>query len=292
MDTPMPFLSAGQAIIGMIVFASTAMAVLLVATEVAKRWTEYLEKYATQLSRELDFLFVDMDKRTAKILLQLIIFGAFFVGFILSGGAIMFSLAFAIIGMLVPRGLLKVAHDWRLDMFDVQLIDVVTMIKNSLKSGLGLQQAFEMVANEFAAPANQEFALVLKEIRMGLDMDEALENLNKRIPNPELEMVITSIVTLRKTGGNMVETFELIAFTIKERRKVEGKIKALTAQGKMQTRILLAMPFFMAGILTFMDPKFMSPLFNTLIGWIFLTLIGMLMTMGYVVIKKLTTIEI
>lgn len=288
----MPFLTPGQAVIGMITFVSTTLAVMLVATEVAKRWSEYLEKYATQLSRELDFLFVDMDKRTAKILLQLLIVGAFAVGFILSGGAIMFSVAFAVIGMLVPRAILKIAHDWRLDMFDIQLIDVVTMIKNSLKSGLGLQQAFEMVANEFTAPANQEFALVLKEIRMGLDMDEALENLNKRIPNQELEMVITSIVTLRKTGGNMVETFELITHTIKERRKVEGKIKALTAQGKTQTRILLAMPFFMAGILTFMDPDFMSPLFNTLLGWIFLTIIGLMMTMGYVVIKKLTTIEI
>ena len=90
----------------------------------------------------------------------------------------------------------------------------------------------------------------------------------------------------------MVETFELITHTIKERKKVEGKIAALTAQGKTQTRILLAMPFAMSMILTFMDPEFLSPLFNTLIGWIFLTVIGMMMTMGYLVIRKLTTIEV
>jgi tight adherence protein B len=90
----------------------------------------------------------------------------------------------------------------------------------------------------------------------------------------------------------MVETFELIVHTIKERKKVEGKIKALTAQGKTQTRILLAMPFAMAGILTVMNPDFMSPLFNTLLGWVFLAAICMMMTTGYVVIRKITTIEI
>lgn len=288
----MELFSAGQVVIGLIAFAATAVAIWMLGEVIGRRTGDYLESYSSQMVRELDFMFIDMDKRTIKALLVVVIGGCFLLGFIIFGGSIMGAVAIGIIGMLVPRAVLRMAHDLRLDMFDVQLIDVVTMVKNSLKSGLGLQQAFELVANEFAAPASQEMALVLKEIRMGLDMDESLENLLKRIPNKELEMVVTSIITLRKTGGNMVETFELIVHTIKERKKVEGKIKALTAQGKTQTRILLAMPFFMAGILTFMDPQFMSPLFNTIIGWIFLVIIGAMMTMGYIVIRKITTIEI
>ena len=277
-------------VITAMVFVATTIIVLLVGTTVGAWWARYIEIYSAQLVLQLDFMFVDMSKGTAKVLIQIIVFGCLGLGFMMWG--VMGAVALGIIGMLLPRAILRMANDLRIDMFDVQLIDVVTMIKNSLKSGLGLQQAFEMVANEFTAPASQEMALVLKEIRMGLDMDESLENLTKRIPNRELEMVVTSIVTLRKTGGNMVETFELITHTIKERKKVEGKIKALTAQGKTQTRILLAMPFAMAGILTFMDPEFMKPLFNTILGWIFLFVIGMMMTTGYLVIRKLTTIEI
>ncbi|MFN7974834.1 MAG: type II secretion system F family protein [Acidobacteriota bacterium] len=290
METTAPFLTTGHAVIGIIFFSMAFLDVMLLGTPFGRWWNKYIDAYAGMLSHELDFMFVDIDKRLCKILLNLGVAVAAIAGFALFG--VLGGLASAVIGLLVPRLAIRVARDMRMDMFDVQLIDVVTMIKNSLKSGLGLQQAFEMVANEFTAPASQEMALVLKEIRMGLDIDEALENLVKRVPNRELEMVVTSIVTLRKTGGNMVETFELIVYTIKERKKVEGKIKALTAQGKTQTRILLAMPFVMAGILTFMNPEFMSPLFNTILGWVFLTIIGMMMTTGYFVIRKLTTIEI
>ncbi len=289
---PIPFLTPGHVLVGGLVFVATFLVWLLAGTVIARWWDTYLEKYATMMQRELDFMFVDIDARLVKVLLNLGIGVAFLMGMAVSGGALMTGMAFAGIAAFLPRFVIRMVRDLRLDAFDAQIIDVVTMIKNSLKSGLGLQQAFEMVANEFTAPASQEMALVLKEIRMGLDIDDALENLLKRIPNRELEMVVTSIVTLRKTGGNMVETFELIVHTIKERKKVEGKIKALTAQGKTQTRILLAMPFVMAGILTLMNPQFMNPLFNTLLGWVFLVVVGMMMVTGYLVIRKITTIEV
>ncbi len=288
----MSFFTPGHMVIGGIVFFATFLIILIGGTTLWGAWSRYVDRYAGMLKHEMDFMFVEMGISTAKLIVQTVVAGAALVGFLLFSGSLMGAFAFACIGLFIPRFGLRVAHDMRLDMFDVQLIDVVTMIKNSLKSGLGLQQAFEMVANEFTAPASQEMALVLKEIKMGADMDDALNNLMKRIPNKELQMVVTSIITLRTTGGNMVETFELIVQTIKERKKVEGKIKALTAQGKTQTRILLGMPFAMAFILSLMNPEFMSPLFNTIIGWFFLAVIGSMMTMGYLLIRKLTTIEV
>jgi tight adherence protein B len=142
------------------------------------------------------------------------------------------------------------------------------------------------------APINEEFEQVLKEVQMGRTLDEALIALNERIVHPELDLLVSSIVTLRRTGGNMTETFELITDTIQQRVRVEGKIRALTAQGMTQAYIMVSMPYILGLVVYLMDPSYMRPMFETVLGWMLLTLMTGMVLVGWFVIKQIVTIEV
>jgi tight adherence protein B len=178
------------------------------------------------------------------------------------------------------------------DNFDAQMVDITYAMKNSLKAGMTLQQSIQMIANEFRPPASEQFAIAQREIQLGASVEEAMRHLEERIPNPELKIVVNAIEILRQTGGNMIETFENVTETLKNRKRVEGKIKTATAQGRMGAIILCAMPFVMALILYFMNREYIAPLFTTILGNIILTIVLLLVSTGWVIIKKIITIEV
>lgn len=251
----------------------------------------YLDKYGTQVQESLDAIFVPVSEKVARRILVASIVSLAAVGYLVSFNPLVL-LYTAAIGMFLPVILLRVAKRRRLERMDGQLMDVVNVIGNCLRSGLNLQQAFEFLVTEMKPPASEEFDLVLKEIRIGAQIEDALGNLVKRVPLPELEMMVISIQTLRRTGGNMVETFEVVGNVIKERRKVEGKIKALTAEGLTQGYIMCAMPAVLGSIIYLLDPDFIRPLFETFLGWIMMSFMIGLIALGWVVIKKMVTIEV
>ena len=119
-----------------------------------------------------------------------------------------------------------------------------------------------------------------------------MHHLVERVPNNDLKMMVDSIDILRQTGGNMVETFEGVAETLKNRKKVEGKIKTLTAQGRYQTIMLCAMPFVMLLILYFLNREYVQPFFSTFLGWLLLSVVVLLVVTGWVIINKLIAIEV
>jgi tight adherence protein B len=176
--------------------------------------------------------------------------------------------------------------------FDDQMIDVTFAFKNSLKAGMTLQQSMQMISNEFTAPASEQFRIVLREIQVGASVEEGLHHLEERMPNNELKMMVNAIEILRQTGGNMVETFATLSETLKNRKRVEGKIKSLTAQGRIQALMLCGMPFAMMLILYFLSRSYIMPLFNHPLGWITLTIVVILVATGWMLIKKLITIEV
>lgn len=255
------------------------------------RFIVYLDKYGAQVQESLDAMFVPVSEKVARRILIASILGLAAVGYIVSWNVLVLFYA-AAIGMFLPVILLRVAKRRRIERFDAQMMDIVNVIGNCLKSGLGLQQAFEFLVQEMKPPASEEFDLALKEIRMGAQIEDALGNLGKRVPLPELDMMVISIQTLRRTGGNMVETFEVVGNVIKERRKVEGKIKALTAEGLTQGYIMCAMPAVLGSIIYLLDPEFITPLFETFIGWIMMSVMVGMIALGWVVIKKMVSIEV
>jgi hypothetical protein len=195
-------------------------------------------------------------------------------------------------GWTLPRKALNFMWRRRVRQFDVQMLDGLTFLANSLKSGLSLLQAIDMIVQELPNPLSQEWALVMSQQKLGVRIEEALNNLEKRISSEDIQIIITSISILRESGGNLAEVFDTIAYTVRERRKVEGKIEAMTAQGVMQGIVIVAMPFVLGFILWMMDPVLISRMWKTLIGWIMLFVMVILQFAGGWMISKIVTIEV
>lgn len=196
------------------------------------------------------------------------------------------------IGWTLPRKILNWMWRRRVRQFDEQMLDGLTFLSNSLKSGLSLLQAIDMIVQELPNPLSQEWALVMSQQKLGVRIDEALANLEKRIGSEDVQIIVTSITILRESGGNLAEVFDTIAYTVRERRKVEGKIEAMTAQGVMQGIIIVAMPIVLGLILWMIDPFLISRLWTTVLGWVMLLLMFALQFAGGWMIKKIVTIEV
>jgi tight adherence protein B len=202
------------------------------------------------------------------------------------------TISFIFIGWNIPRFYINYLYGKRLEKFNHQLIDSLTLMSNSLKSGLNLNQVISVVVQEMPNPISQEFGLVLSQHQLGLTIDEALEKMMERIPSEDLQLVINSILILREKGGDISETFETIANTIRERRKVESKIKTITAQGRMQSMLLFLMPFGIGVVMYFLNPENMELLFTTELGWLIVSVMLVMQAIGGLWLKKIVDIEV
>jgi tight adherence protein B len=186
----------------------------------------------------------------------------------------------------------KFVRPSRISTFSNQMVDGLTLMSNALKSGLNVPQALHIVASEMPNPISQEFGLVLNQNKVGLSIEKAFDNLAQRIPTEDVNMFVTSVNILKETGGNVAETFETIVHTIRERLKIENKIKAMTAQGMTSAFIVSILPWGLAAVLYSVDPEMMKPLFIHPLGWAILGVIVMLQAIGFFVVKKLVTIRV
>ncbi len=181
-------------------------------------------------------------------------------------------------GALVPRVIVHLLRKRRVKKFDALLPDGLMMAANALRAGLSLEQALDIIAREGPEPLNQEFSLVLKEYRLGREFDDALANLAKRMPTDDTYILVSAVAVLRQAGANMSEKFESIADTIRERKRIQQKIKTMTAEGETQAVILSILPFFLAWFLHTMNPEVFSLFYTTGLGW--MMMIGMVLWGG------------
>lgn len=203
-----------------------------------------------------------------------------------------FALLTAYLGWRLPRPVMAQLYRRYVRGFDDQLVDGLTMVANALRSGLSLVQSLDLVVKEMPPPISQEFGYMMEEHRMGTRLEESLERMSERIPCEDLGIVVQAVLVLRETGGNLSETFDTIVYTIRERKRVEGKIRAMTAQGVSQGIILTAMPFVLAYVLHVMNPDYIRPLFTTVVGWLLLLLMCLLLLAGGLMIRKIVKIEV
>ena len=194
--------------------------------------------------------------------------------------------------VLAAWAVVKYLRKRRLDQIDDQLVDALRMMANALKAGLSLQQALELVRREMKAPISDEFGTVVKEIHLGQLTDHALRRMAERVPLEDLGLAVDSILTLRETGGNLSESFQVIANTIVERKKVQGKVKALTAQGMAQGVLVGSMPIGMLLIFSFIDANYVRPLFTTVLGWVILAVVLILDAAGVLLMFKLVKVDV
>ncbi|MBU6155186.1 MAG: type II secretion system F family protein [Bdellovibrionales bacterium] len=208
------------------------------------------------------------------------------------GAGFVFGGLVMVAAWMAPRPVVNMMYERRVSLFVNQMVDGLGLMSNGMRSGLSVAQAIGLVSQEMPPPISQEFELILTKNKIGRSLEEAFLDLSKRIVSDEVEMFVTSVNILKETGGNLAETFDTITTLIRERIKVENKIKAMTAQAFMQGMILMCVPPFMMLTLSQTDPEMMKPMFNTIPGWIACSGVVILEIAAYIVIKKITKIDV
>lgn len=198
----------------------------------------------------------------------------------------------ALLGWSIPKKILNSLWEKRCDNVVGQLVDGLTILGNSVRSGLTVAQGMQRVNENLSGPLTQEFNLILNKLKLGMSLEEAFNEFAERINRDDVQMLTTSINILKETGGNMAETFDTITFTIRERQKIYKKIEALTASSIRQGIIITLVPFILLIFFAIMDPEYIKPLFSTFIGWIFLLMILGLQALGGFMMKKIVTIKV
>src|SRR5436190_8299954 len=197
-----------------------------------------------------------------------------------------------ILGYMIPRLYVGRRIGGRLSAFNKQLADTITLLSNSLRAGSSFLQSIELVSRETPSPMGEEMGRVLREVNLGLGMDEALANMVRRIKSDDLDLMVTAIGVQQQVGGNLAEILDTIAFTIRERVRIKGEINTLTAQGRYSGYLVAFLPIAIMVTLNFINPEFMQPLFTELIGQILLVVGGIMMTIGFFAIQKITDIKV
>lgn len=213
------------------------------------------------------------------------------VAWFLSGNVLIVG-GCVVLAFVAPRYVVRYIAHRRLRLFETQLPDALMMITGALRAGASLPIALESVASEGKPPVSQEFELLLREMRLGTDFGVALQNLERRVPLQDLAMVTAGMALAREVGANLAETLESIARTIRAKLQMEGKIRSLTAQGKMQGLVMSGLPVFLIAILRIMEPEAMAPLFDEWYGWCTLAVIMLAVGVGYHFISKITNIDV
>lgn len=193
---------------------------------------------------------------------------------------------------LLPRIALKRVAKQRLLRFDLQLLDALMSMSNSLKAGFSITQAFEAVVQEGREPIAQEFDLFLREVRLGVKFEVAAENLMKRVPSEDLQIMLLGIETARQTGGNLTEVFDRLAEVIRERMRIQGRIRSLTAQGRLQAWAVGLMPFVLALGVWFIQPDMMRAFVTSLAGVAMIGIMLLFELIGVLVIRKIVNIDV
>ncbi|MHB8253147.1 MAG: type II secretion system F family protein [Acidiferrobacter sp.] len=196
------------------------------------------------------------------------------------------------IAVAFPRLLVRGLQQRRLRSFVRQMPDALRMLASSLRAGAGLNVALEVITKDQLPPLAQEFALLLREQRMGVNFEDALTHLERRLPVEEFRLFTAALRIARSVGGNLSEILESLAQTLTRKAEVEGKIRSLTAQGKIQGLVMTLLPIFLMLILRALEPKPMALLFHSLLGWVVLTIVAIMEILGYVFIRKIVTIEV
>lgn len=196
------------------------------------------------------------------------------------------------VGWKSPKPIVDFFENRRKKKYQVQMVDALNLLANGLRAGLTMPQAIGMVVDEMPAPVSQEFNLVLQQAKIGVPLDEALENLKKRVYTEDNEMFVTSVNILRETGGNLAETFDTIVLVIRERVRLQLKIDTYIASGKIQAYIIGTMPFLMILMFGSGDPEYYPLLFGTVLGVIALIVICSMVALGMWVILKIIDIKV
>ena len=274
---------------------AVALTVALLAWSLADLGSRLLTAWRQRFTRETGFrlrelfLFVDPARLYAlNLALTMLAAG---LGWLASG-----SLALAlIIGLLLaisPGAIFRWLRARRLERIEQQLPDALQMLAGTARAGLSLPAAIRQVSTELAPPLQQELLLLQHEQRLGVSLDDALENLALRVPVQPVKLMVSAMRIASETGGGLAETLERTATTLRSQHAMELKIRALTAQGKLQAWVVGLLPVFLLWVLARLEPDAMALLWSTRLGWGVLAAVLVMEIIGVALIRRIVSIDI
>jgi tight adherence protein B len=243
---------------------------------------------ATQLARA-DLKFTVGEFMAANLILVVALGGLAF--FVKKGDLIATALG-CLVGFFGPRIYLTFQRNRRLQNFNGQLGDTINLMVNGIRAGYSVMQAMEAVSKEMGPPISVEFGRVVKEVQLGLTLEQSLANMLRRITSDDLDMMVTAINVQREVGGNLAEVLDAISYTIRERVRIKGEIRALTSYGRGAGNLLSAIPVILALVIYLINPDFMSQLFTDRCGWVLLGVAILGIVVGYLVIRRIVNIDV
>lgn len=281
----------GVWLIGLLIFACAGVAVYLLARASETFMARYRQNFMSQARVNLADMFMFMDAS------QLFLFNGVVLVIIplllwLVTGSLLIAGVMVLVMLVMPRKLYAWMRQRRLDKIQEQLPDALQMLSGSMRAGVGFAPALEVLVKDGQPPLAQELALVLREQHMGVRTEEALEHFSDRVPIVDAKLFVSAVNISREIGGNLAESLSTLAETLRRRLIMENKVKALTAQGRLQGIVMAMLPVFLIGYLTLVYSDTMQPMFHTWHGW---TVIGICVVMeylGYRLCRKIMTIDV
>ena len=217
---------------------------------------------------------------------------AVFILVFLLSDILLLSLVAGLVGLKIPDLVVDIKKNRRAEALTQQLPEALNIVSSGLRAGFSFPQSMSVVSREMDAPIGEEFARVIWENRMGKPLEEVLRNLGERNESDDLNLVITALLIQKQVGGNLAEILDNISHTIRERVRIKGEIKTLTAQGSLSAIIIIMLPVAVALFLMFMNPEYMLTMVQDILGIIMLVIAVIMQFIGILVIRKIINIDV
>ncbi len=274
-----------------VVFLSATLFMYWLMTTGQKFMIGYKETFTESASANMSDMFMAVDANRLFQFNLIAIFVLPIITWLLLGDPITTIAIFCLVAFM-PATIYRSMRKRRLRTFEEQLPDALLMMAGSMKAGASLNIALENLVQEQPVPLSQEFELFLREQRIGTDFDLSLQHMEKRLPIQDFAMLSSALRINREIGGNLADIMESLGDTLRRKHQMEGKIESLTAQGKLQGVVMTGLPVLLAFLLYILEPASMEKLWTTTIGWIVLSIILFMEILGYIMIQKITAIDV
>ncbi|MGR8919407.1 MAG: type II secretion system F family protein [Gammaproteobacteria bacterium] len=272
-------------------FVAFTLAWMIISSKAQEKMAAYRQDFTTSASANMAdmFMFVDPNQLFRINLIALIVLPV--LTWLLLRDLVSTVGVFVLI-LVLPTFVYRRMKKQRLKRIEEQLPDALTMVSGSLRAGASLNIALDNLVAEQPAPISQEFEILTQEQRLGVDFEVSLANMETRIPMQDFRMLTTALRINREVGGNLAETIESLADTLRRKSTMEGKIESLTAQGRLQGIVMTGLPVLLGVLLNFLEPEAMEKLWTTGVGWTVLAIIVVMEMLGYFMIRKITSIDV
>jgi len=272
------------------IFGVVAMLAHLIISGTINHYRQYRKAFERRVSLGLRESFIRYSITQLFILTIALAFISMAIGWYVTG--FLGAVAGLLVALVLPFSFMRRLRQRRRLQFTKQLPDGLHALSASLRSGANISRGLEQLAEWQPAPLSQEMGLVIAEHEFGSSLEQSLASLHRRIPTQEVELMITAIVLSKNVGGNISDTLETLALTLTEKLAVEGKVQSLTATGRLQGWVAMAIPVVVGFFLVSMQPEMMEFFLNDFRGYVTLAIVSVMMVAAYFSIQRIVKIDV